>query len=97
MTRHEEILAGYTVWTTIKGITDNAMFTPFEAGARFADMCPKDGWHSVTDELPQDLVRVLVVNPKGDFGIAFHLGKRWFGTWDKVTHWMPLPQPPEED
>ena len=61
-------------------------------------------WISVEDRLPEaskekevlvclrlDAVRQLVTTHR----IA---GKRWFESkaWKRVTHWMPLPEPPQE-
>ena len=60
-------------------------------------------WISVKDRLPERLDVVIVQG-----GIAYYLpdeeawmtitGERWPGrpiVWN-VTHWMPLPEPPEE-
>lgn len=62
------------------------------------------GWIPVNERLPKNYVRVLVRVRYGDIGIAHRSGK-WF-VWDwededndgpitSVTHWMPLPEPPE--
>ena len=59
-------------------------------------------WISVEDKLPQEKVRVLLFD-NGGFGImSGRLGSAgWYleGDLDKyanVTHWMPLPEPPEQ-
>ena len=60
------------------------------------------GWISVKDRLPESGKRCLVYAAQGierhisiaSFGRHFHLsGRRAY--W-RVTHWMPLPEPPEE-
>lgn len=63
-------------------------------------------WISVKDKLPQEFKRVLVYS---DFGIdskvfeggIFYDGETHcycpIGKVDGVTHWMPLPKPPEKE
>ncbi len=59
-------------------------------------------WISVEDELPPKKTgeasdKVLVYEPKTNrIGASwyFHSTGKWFNGWD-VTHWMPLPEPPE--
>ena len=61
-------------------------------------------WISVNDRLPEDICPVLVALE--GLNIAFHgfcQDEKWWkvgaGTrpfTQKVTHWMPLPQPPKE-
>lgn len=56
-------------------------------------------WISVDERLPENGKRVLVTTDKGNPFVARydHKWARWrvSGTTD-VTHWMPLPKPPEE-
>lgn len=58
-------------------------------------------WISVKDRLPEQDVKVITYSET--FGLNFgHLGidKVWFvsGYYAKnVTHWQPLPEPPNED
>ena len=64
------------------------------------------GWVSVTDAMPQDEMVVVIVKHKigwywvpawhDEFG--WHSSAREFkdGESKYVTHWMPLPEPPEE-
>lgn len=53
----------------------------------------KPKWIPVTERLPKPFVTVLTC----------FLGGVYFGyrqpnvDWEGVTHWMPLPEPPEED
>lgn len=66
------------------------------------DLAPTiGGWVSVKDRLPESGKRCLVYAAQGierhisiaSFGRHFHLsGRRAY--W-RVTHWMPLPEPPE--
>lgn len=61
-------------------------------------------WISVKDRLPEESGRYLVYAKEGErethrtiatFQKTFHLTGR-MAYW-KVTHWMPLPTPPEEN
>ena len=61
-------------------------------------------WISVTDRLPDELSRVLAVTAERGITIAWcrreRLGDLVWVTLDdyygeNVTHWMPLPEPPE--
>ena len=63
-----------------------------------------DKWISVKDRLPQGDYDVLVYYSNGLYGVEFvHwiMGKclGWCGEdcGVAVTHWMPLPSPPEDD
>ena len=58
-------------------------------------------WISVADRLPEVGQRVLVCSLYDLQNIGWHLGD---GRWqiktaypDTPTHWMPLPEPPEEE
>ena len=53
-------------------------------------------WISVEDRLPEKYSQVLVFTDYGDTDSVyfFALDKTW-GHPDKVTHWMPLPEPPK--
>ena len=59
-------------------------------------------WISVKDSLPNDKQVVLVYEPhcsdqpeKGITTDVYSGGDLDYGTW--VTHWMPLPEPPENE
>jgi hypothetical protein len=72
---------------------------------RGAEMETKHGWFSVVDRLPE--LRKLVLVATGDsrdpVREGFYNGDRWCigeayyrgGMKAPVTHWMPLPEPPE--
>lgn len=54
-------------------------------------------WISVEERLPEADVYVVVLHQNGLFNITFILKytTEW-ATISKVTHWMPLPEPPKE-
>ena len=64
-------------------------------------------WISVKERLPEDQRSLLTVNGHGEIrimGLWSKRGDEW--TWvhngrmmhyNDITHWMPLPKPPEED
>ena len=62
-------------------------------------------WIPVTERLPKEWVAVLVWSRCGFHETAVYLGipGKWRITWNHalleegtVTHWMPLPEPPED-
>ena len=61
----------------------------------------KQEWISVEERLPPDGKAVLVVLRNNDMKVQWvEIGIRWHGQWNDVerfivTHWMPLPEPPE--
>ena len=58
-------------------------------------------WQRTKDALPKDGGKVLIYE-NGSIWIAFWVRPRYRfydgegGTFPKATHWMPLPEPPEE-
>jgi len=58
-------------------------------------------WVSVEDRLPEGDRTVLVLVWAGHFEIGTWTGEYWYCDRDverlyRVTHWMPLPEPPHE-
>lgn len=57
----------------------------------------ESSWVSVKDRLPEDGVEVLVVSD-GETGASWHeAGEFGWAIGGTVTHWAPLPKPPEEE
>ena len=60
------------------------------------------GWISVKDRLPNDTKTKIVFHSRG-VSFAYFSGMFWWSnigkrhSLDTITHWMPLPEPPEED
>lgn len=56
-------------------------------------------WISVKDRLPNFDQTVLAYSGKEwGIGLAFlHDDEKWYGDCGDVTHWMPLPAPPEAE
>ena len=76
-----------------------------EACVRAVDYAPTiGGWISVKERMPEDYVNVLIAmtDVAGTFvAVAWRENNGWNdgeGGWpdENVTHWMPLPEPPEE-
>jgi Lar family restriction alleviation protein len=54
-----------------------------------------DGWISVEDRLPDDLQLCTVYDKDGRYDqLRFYDEKEFVEEWG-ITHWMPLPSPPE--
>lgn len=86
-------LSGETVQEMVYDTTE--IFRAAHALRQFA-------WISVEDRLPEDERHVLAAtrNKKGDYNIVKAYYCHDLGMWaagmnSNVTHWMPLPEPPE--
>lgn len=67
--------------------------------AENAALREKQRWISVTEKTPEYDMPQLALNADGDALIANYAYGEWFDTWGQdveVTHWMPLPEAPEE-
>ena len=58
-------------------------------------------WISINDAYPDEGVKVLGYNSESGLYCVGSYSKKW-DKWraagsPKVTHWMPLPEPPKED
>ena len=63
----------------------------------------KQRWIPVTERLPGFECERVLVMIQGDFVLGYpkmdtdrYVDQRWVRYGDNVTHWMPLPEPPEE-
>lgn len=55
-------------------------------------------WISVEDELPEVFKQVMTAKTGRLLGIDERLKSGGFSFWDdEVTHWMPLPEPPQPE
>ena len=58
----------------------------------------QSGWISVEERLPEPYTWVTVYNPNGKYtkiDADEIVGGNWVRHCGKVTHWMPLPEPPK--
>ncbi|MHC1696435.1 MAG: DUF551 domain-containing protein [Eubacteriales bacterium] len=65
--------------------------------AELAELREAERWIPVEERLPEEVLPAIVVNKKGQVHEALYYGGEWlyFGEVADVTHWRPLPQPPE--
>lgn len=111
MTREEQIRKAARNLTISISRADKATFARevFEAGAKWADENPKSPWISVEDKLPEPEKDVIILDGRKHIDID-HLtydGEDNYIWWksddtiwcedDEITHWMPIPELPEED
>lgn len=80
-------------------VIDCAQKKRAEATAERDALREKKRWISVTEKTPEYDMQQLALNADGDALIANYAYGEWFDTWGQdveVTHWMPLPEAPEE-
>lgn len=63
---------------------------------------PDNGWISVKDRLPELYVDVLIFTKGGTIAVdclerIMSWGEDFYNYEQNVTHWMPLPKPPESE
>lgn len=110
MTRDEEIKEAAVSFCKAEEAPNGFAFIPqssFIVGALWADSHPR--WISVEDELPERDEDVLILTPQNLVHIAAYKYRNWqtkahvFAsgidgyTWNNVTHWQHLPQPPKKE
>ena len=58
-------------------------------------------WISVKDKFPKRHETILIFSDEADILIGSYQGKNWWSDYGevdyvlRVTHWMPLPNPPK--
>ncbi len=67
--------------------------------ARIAELEAKQRWIPVSERLPEEFTPVLTIG-KDELPITAVVDRgHWYSSFEyslNVTHWMPLPEPPEE-
>lgn len=82
-----------------ENLLDKAAETIERLTAENAALREKQRWISVTEKTPEYDMPQLALNADGEALIANYAYGEWFDTWGQdveVTHWMPMPEVPEE-
>ena len=84
----------------------------FINGAEWADNNPKNPWISVEDDLPFNHKELLDSNKRMTFQVFIRYDDdrygfscmakildewKWLNNWNKITHWMKVPEIPKEE
>ena len=80
----------------------NAGLRAMMAAAKNPDAIPTvnmPNWISVSEKLPMEMETVIVTDGK-EVGFCFCVNDygtlEFYSPW-KITHWMPMPEPPKEE
>ena len=101
---HRQRTDSYTTYLAHGGKGDPAEEVGLDALAMAISALEKTKWISVDDRLPEEKVDCIVhykhaYCDNDDYwaiGMCFYDGEKFqLGPAYKVTHWMPLPQPPK--
>lgn len=102
---HRQRTDGYTTYLEHGGKGDPAEEVGLDALAMAISALEKTKWISVNERLPEEKVNCIVhykhaYCDNDDYwaiGICFYDGEKFlFDPAYKVTHWMQMPEPPEE-
>jgi hypothetical protein len=100
MKREEEIDLAYTDYVSTELKTDETTYIrdAFIAGAKWADLFPKNKWCNAEIHPPFE-VNVLVFDAQENYAVAYfsHVYGDWFTTDGEsinVVSWIPLPKLP---
>ena len=101
MTAEQKEKLGVDTWTScdIDKVGTDAADIIERLTAENAALREKQRWISVAEKTPEYDMPQLALNADGDALIANYAYGEWFDTWGQdveVTHWMPLPEAPEE-
>lgn len=84
----------------------------FIEGAEWADNNPKNPWISVEDDLPFNHKELLDSSKRMTFQVFIRYDDdrygfscmakildewKWLNNWNKITHWMKVPEIPKEE
>ena len=101
---HRQRTDGYTTYLEHGGKGDPAEEVSLDALAMAISALEKTKWISVNDMLPEEKVNCIVHYKHAycdndgywAIGICFYDGEKFrIDLLYKVTHWMPLPEPPK--